>query len=158
MALRDYASPLLDFVSRLEIPKLRQLAKQPGIQAVYRIVTYHADRHARHVVATITRTQYNDLTLEVIYEGVANHRPFTHDVSFSNYEKLLAVFQQVDFDQLSDQPKLPIYNRDLWMIERAAGTFYHCVVMSPDTPQKPYVTLINAVDAYIPEAVREVSR
>jgi hypothetical protein len=45
---------------------------------------------------------------------------------------------------------------DLWLLERAAGSFNHSVVIAPALAQGAYNTLAACVKTYIPEALREV--
>jgi len=52
---------------------------------------------------------------------------------------------------------LPAYNlTDLWLIERAAGTFAHSVILAPELARDEYSKLVNAVKNGLPEALRVV--
>ncbi len=63
----------------------------------------------------------------------------------------------VSFDHLPDQPDLPGYDAtDLWLVERAAGTFAHSVIVAPDLARDQYARLVNAVKHGLPAVLRQV--
>ena len=63
---------------------------------------------------------------------------------------------QSQFDSLRDQGDLPQNLMTLWRVERAAGTFYHGLVLSPHKSLLPYSRIVNAIDSHLPDAVREM--
>ena len=64
--------------------------------------------------------------------------------------------RQARFDRLSDQNGLSFTDRSLWLIQRAAGAYSHGIVVAPDKPQLPWSSIVNAIDQYLPQAIREV--
>ena len=157
--MRDRASPLRTVIDQLGIPDIRTLIQQPGTKTIYRITSYYADRKARHSVATlIDQTTQYDPQLEVVYESLFDHKPLRYTMNHDKYEAFVATLQQAHFDTLPDQPDLPMYHLSLWLVERAAGSFYHGMLFSPAQAQMPYTVIENAIDAYMPEAIRAVER
>ena len=73
-----------------------------------------------------------------------------------DYAELVKGLEQVHFDKLNDQANIPSYGVDLWMWERAAGTFYRSVIFSPVAATGVYERLRVLAHTYLPEAVREV--
>ena len=83
-------------------------------------------------------------------------KPLVYNVTTQRYEHFVATLNAVRFDQLDDQPALPPYGADLWLLERAAGSFTKSVVLAPDRAEGTHATLVAAVRADLPEALREV--
>jgi hypothetical protein len=51
-----YASLLRDIAEQCGLTPIRQIARQPGIQGVYRITVRYADRPRRYLTATLRRS------------------------------------------------------------------------------------------------------
>lgn len=152
------AAPLRALAEAADLPHLKQAALRPGVRAVYRISVYYADDRARHSVATLWHALLEDLLLEVVYDGLFHNQPLHHTISEENFEHFVAVLNSIGFDKLPDQPDLTLLSSPLWLVERASGTFYKSVVLSPQQQTQPYIRLVNAIDAYLPEAIREAAR
>ncbi len=144
-------------LERTKIPLLKTLAAQPGMKVLYRVIAYYLDGRARHSVATLYgEAGKTDFRLEVVYEGVNQHKPMLHSIRFAHYEALTAAFLRANFDKRVDQEVTIQRLHTLWMVERAAGTFHHSVIFTPQQPELPYSIIVNALDAYLSEAIREV--
>lgn len=90
-------------------------------------------------------------------QGAAPFPLIRHSISLGRLTALLLAWQQAGFDRLSDQPELPLHGLDLWLLERAAGTFVHSVIVAPQTATGQHAALVAAVREYLPEALREVA-
>ena len=71
-------------------------------------------------------------------------------------ERLNEVLLDVNFGKLGDQSDLSYNERSLWLIQRASGSHLHSIMIAPDRPEMPYSTIVNAIDAHLPEAILEV--
>ena len=150
------ASLLTGIVDQMNLPSLTKLALQPGVRAVYRLTIRYHDRRAIDSVATVIRTSANGATLEVVFRGRFEQKPLKFPVSQSDYEGLTFGFQKVNFDKLGDQPNLKSYGQDLWLWERAAGTFHKSILLSPSEAEGAYWQLVRLAWTHLPEAVRVV--
>lgn len=141
-----------------DVPALKTLAAQPGTKTAYRFVVFYADRRARNSVATLIEERgFGTSQLETIYEGFNSAKPMISTIPSSRLTLLADAFARVGFDRLPDGKSPDGKLRTLWLIERAAGSFYKAVMLSPHEPVLPYSTLVNAIDGYLPEAIREMS-
>lgn len=96
------------------------------------------------------------MALEVRYEGLRHLRPVRCALTLDRLTALLLAWQRAGFDRLRDQPGLPLHGVDLWLLERAAGTFVHSVIVAPQTAAGQHAALVAAVRERLPEALREV--
>ena len=150
------ASLLTNIVDQMKLQSLTKLALQPGVRAVYRLTIRYHDRRAIDSVATVVRTSANGASLEVVFRGRFEQKPLRFPVSQADYEGLTFGFQKVNFDKLGDQPQLKSYGQDLWLWERAAGTFHKGVLLSPSDAEGVYWQLVRLAWTHLPEAVRVV--
>jgi len=150
------ASLLTTIVDQMKLPAMGKLALQPGVRAVYRLTIRYHDRRAHDSVATLIRRGSVGANLEVAFRGRFDNKPLQSLVSQADYEAIVAGFQKVNFDKLGDQPKIKSYGEDLWMWERAAGTFHKGVVLAPQEAEGVYWQLVRLAWTYLPEAVRIV--
>jgi hypothetical protein len=149
---------LRDIAHQTGLQSLVEIARQPGMKAVYRIIVRYADRQTHNSVATLRHVILETPVLEVVYQGLFDHKPLTHTIDLQRFEAFMSVLQNTRFDRLPDQPNLPFYGVELWLVERAVGGFYKSVILSPNQQDVPYTSIVNAVDAYLPEAVRKVAQ
>ncbi len=149
-------SDLYQLASRLGLPSLTQAARAPGVMSVLEVSAYHHARRLRHSVARAIEYQLGDVALQVAYEGVRLATIPRFAIEASRMEKLTAVLLAVKFRSLRHQPGLSNDERSLWLIQQAAGAYVHGIVVAPEQPEPPYSTLVNAIDAYLPEAIREI--
>lgn len=133
-----------------------KLALQPGMRAVYRLTIRYHDRRAHDSVATVMRTSGVGAVMEVAFRGRFENKPLRFPVSQQDYEGLATGFQKVNFDKLGDQPNVKSYGEDLWMWERAAGTFHKGIVLAPKDADGVYWQLVRLAWTHLPEAVRIV--
>jgi len=142
-------------MDRMNVRHIKELGKQPGVQAIHRITAYYIDGRAQHSVATLYCANHAaSHRLEVVYDGFLDHHPLIRSIAAENYDAFTTALHKARFDDLSDQSA---FTKTVWSIERSSGTFYRRVVLSPHSSDKPYCQITNAVDFYIPEAVREIA-
>jgi hypothetical protein len=72
------------------------------------------------------------------------------------YKALLVALRRVSFDTMDDQPDVPFFGVDLWLVERASGSFYHDVVLSPEGARGFYRELVLALREHLKEALRPI--
>jgi hypothetical protein len=142
----------------LGLDPLKRIVRQPGVRAVYRVTIYHHDRRALDSVATLRRDSLNQSELSLVYEGMFHSKPLIHMIAFERYEAFALALQKHHFDHMADQPGMPLYGLDFWMIERGAGTFVKGVIVAPQTASGIYAELVATLKTYLPEALREIAR
>jgi hypothetical protein len=164
-------APLLRAIAeRLGLPPLAAVARAPGINGALRVTVHYADRRSRDSVATLTRTtaragrtsSESGVLLDVVYDRALNQRHLQYALPIERYEVVMRALQAIGFDRMADQPDLPTYDTvDLWLVQRAAGTFFHDVIaapalVAPTAFGEPYARLVNAIRNGLAEAVREI--
>ena len=151
-----HAALLRAVADTLALKPVRQLARGPSVRAVYRVTVHHDDRRALDAVTTIIRDSAG-ATFTVRYEGLHHLRPTGQMLALERFSALTLAWQRAGFDRLRDQPGLPLHGPDLWLLERAAGTFVHSVIVAPQIAGGSHAALVEAVRAHLPEALREVA-
>lgn len=141
---------------RASLPHLNIAVQKPGIKALYRITVHHLDFNLRHSVATVTDNAHGQPQMEIRYEGLFDQKPICYTIKRPALEGFMLALQKAGFDKLEDQPEAPLHESTLWLVEKAVGTYYKCVIFSADKPELPYSRITNAIDDYLPEAVRKV--
>jgi hypothetical protein len=154
----QHAYTLRAIAEYLRLEPLKRIARQPGVRSVYRVTIYHHDRRALDSVATLCRERENQATLSLNYEGVFHLKPLIHNIPPERYEAFTLALQKLHFDHLADQPGMPLYGLDFWMIERAAGTFVKSIIVAPQTANGVYAELVAIIKTHLPEALREIAR
>lgn len=150
------ASQLRAIADQMGLPSTRQIAQSPGVSAVYRLTVRYHDRRAADSVATLRRFGQGEARLEIVYRGLFNHKPVGAVLDEARYEAFVGAMRQVHFDSLADQQNIPPHGVDLWLVERAAGTFNKSVIIAPELTGSVYARLVYLVGSTLPEAVREV--
>ncbi|MBZ0295820.1 MAG: hypothetical protein K8L99_24895 [Anaerolineae bacterium] len=151
-----HAFTLRAVADRAGVQPIKHLMRQPGMSAIYRLTIYYHDRRARDTVATLSYVIGQEITLAVAYDGLFHHKSILHRISSERYQDFVLALRKPRFDKLPDQPYLPNYGSDLWMIERAAGSFIKGVIVAPQTAADDYAQLCAVIQTYLPEAFREV--
>ena len=155
--METYAYILRRVAERIGCPSVQSIAKQPGVQAVYRITLYYPDGRACDTVATLVRSGLEEASLETVYSGRFGNQPLLRRLDVASYTAFTQVLTPSLFDKLPDQPDIPAYGVDLCLIERGAGSFVKGIIFSPQRANlPPYSTLVEVVRAYLPEALREI--
>jgi hypothetical protein len=153
----DYlASMLKTMADQVGLMPLNKVALQPGIKSSYRLTVRYHDLRAYDSVATLTQRSADGATLEVVYRGLFRHKPVTFQIEQSRFEAFLLSLQKAQFDHLADQPHIPPHGVDLWLLERAAGSFYKSVIIAPELTAHIYARLVFEMNAHLPEALKQV--
>lgn len=149
-------SDIYQLARNLGLPELARAARGAGVMSVLEIAAYYAGRRVRHSVARVIEYQLGAVELQVAYEGVRLERAPRLAIEEARMEKLNAVLLAAKFQSLGHQSGLSNEERSLWLIQQAAGAHIHGVVVAPDRPERPYSTIVNAIDDILPEAIREI--
>ncbi|MAU09014.1 MAG: hypothetical protein CL607_04270 [Anaerolineaceae bacterium] len=136
---------------------LRTLLRQPGMHSVHRIICYYGDGSAHNSIATLIHSA-QQTTLDCLYEGLFEQKPLHYSVADDRYEHFCDVLHRVHFDGLYHQRDMSPHVNLLWQLERGAAQYVHSVIMTPVTPPMPYSALVNAIDAYLPEAIKRIKK
>lgn len=153
----EYQAYLLRSIGdQMKLPPLQKVALRPGISGVYRLTVRYHDQRAFDSVATAQRFGRAQPALEIVYRGLFDHRPLALALEAARYEAFALALQKLRFDQLKDQPDLPTHGTDLWLLERAAGSFTKSIILAPELAKEPYTDLIEAIKTHMPEMLRLV--
>jgi hypothetical protein len=154
----SHGPALRALAQRLGIPTVTALSRQPGVSGLFRVTAHYHDRRARDSVATLVRRNTGECTLGVVYDRLFDGRPISHPVTSERYQTFYAAVMSLDFDRMNDQPDIPPYDvTDVWLVERAAGTFAREVLVAPALAGGKHSMLVNAIRHGLPELVREVA-
>jgi hypothetical protein len=157
-SILGFQAPLLRGIAdSLGLKPVTEIARQPGVREVYRVTVQYFDGRASNSVATLRSTQVGGAVCEVAYQRALNRRPISHPIDEPRCQEFIQALKGIRFDKMADQSGLPAYNStDLWLVERAAGTFSHSVILAPELARGDYNALANAVRHGLPEALRMV--
>jgi hypothetical protein len=157
-SILGFQAPLLRGIAdQLGLKPISEIARKPDVTEVYRITVHYFDGRACNSVATLHATQTGEIVLEIAYEGALASKPITHEIDLTRWEDFVQAVKSLSFDRMRDQPNLPEYDStDLWLVERAAGTFSHSVILAPEIALDAHGRLANAVRHGLPEALRQV--
>ena len=153
-----FQAPLLRGIAdQLGLPPVLEIARRPSVTEVYRITVQYFDGRACNSVATLLDKHGAEIVLETVYQQALARKPLTHRIDAERYAEFVKAVKGLRFDHMADQPGLPTYNStDLWLVERAAGTFAHSVILAPELARDEYSRLANAVKNGLPQALRIV--
>ena len=154
--MERYAYILRECAERANVLPVKQIATQPGIKAVYRVTLHHPDWRCADAVVTVTRDG-EGVSREAVYAGCFNNQPITRPITIATYNAFVGLVGQAKFDKLGDQVDIPTLNADLCLFERAAGTFVKSVIFTPQKATGSYEFLLQAIQTYLPEALREIA-
>jgi hypothetical protein len=155
---RSQSPALRAFAERVSAPTVNMLARQPGMAAVFRVTVHYHDRRAQDSIATLKKGVGSSITLEIVYDRALNQKPLFYTLTVENYEIFIRAVLRLGFDRLTDQPHIPPHDvTDVWLVERAAGTFAHSLLVAPDLAQEgAHARLINAIRNGMPEMLHVV--
>ncbi len=141
---------------QMHIEPIKQIMRQPTLKALYRVTIHYHDLRALDVVATLLRRGATEATLTLHYDGLTHLKPIIYEMSLERYNGFALALQKLHFDKLKDQPRLPQYGADIWMVERAASTYIHGLLLSPQTADGDYRELVSVIETHLPEILKEV--
>ncbi|MCY4248613.1 MAG: hypothetical protein OXE95_13665 [Chloroflexi bacterium] len=146
---------MIQLPARLGLSDLAAAARGSGVIAALQVVVYHGRRRLRHSVARVIETQLGAVELLVAYEGI-DLSPLRMTLRNDQIEPVHKALDTARFSRLDDQPGLSSDDAPLWLVQRATGWRLHGVILAPDKPELPYSRIVNAIDACLPAALREL--
>ncbi|GAB4569976.1 MAG: hypothetical protein Kow0077_03380 [Anaerolineae bacterium] len=152
-----FAEGLRLVAERLNQPRLVNVVRQPGINEAYRLTVQYHDGRFADSVATLTVSQRGEVGLQVVFRRLRQNLTLSYTLAEERYRALDAALRRLRFDRLADQPDLPLRGADLWLVERASGSFAHDVVLAPAQATEAYAELVDLLSAQLPEALRQIS-
>ena len=141
--------------ARLGLADLSTVARGSGVISVLQVTVYQGRQRRRHSVARVVESQLGGMELTVAYEGV-DLSALRMPLEAAQLQQLHAALDSARFGKLGDQPDLILDDAPLWLVQRAAGTHLHSVILAPNRPVLPWSRIVNAIDACLPAAVREL--
>jgi hypothetical protein len=150
------ADPIRLIALRLRQDELRNVVQQPGTNEAFRVTIQYDKTDHPNQVATLTRGHGGTCELKVVYDKPGKEVYFAYAVAHDRYKALLAALRRLKFDAMDDQPDVPFFGVDMWLVERASGSFYHDVVLSPESARGFYRELILALREHLKEALRAI--
>ncbi len=160
MTLHRRADPLRFIAVRLALPDLATVVREPGIGEAYRVtVQYHDGRHPDQIgTLTFGAMRGGSATLTVAYRRAAD-KPliFMPTIPIERARIFAAAIRALDFDRSDDMPDIPIRGTDVWLVERASGTFQHDVVLAPDVATGVHAQIAAIVRGHLREMVRAIN-
>ena len=153
------AAPLRFIAVRLAIPELESVVRQPGVAEGFRLtIQFHDGRHPDQV-ATLTKRQSPGPARLAVHYRRADDRPLVLDYSVEaeRFTLLNAALRKLGFDRLDDFPDIPWHGADLWLVERAAGTFHHDIILAPDSASGQHAEIVRLIREHLREATREIN-
>jgi hypothetical protein len=143
-------------IEAIGVAPLADLIRRPGISGVYRLTVFHHDGRARDTVSTLFHGAAIGNQLETVVRLMFDGKPLVRQVLPQRFDHFVAALNKAGFDHLPDQPDIPPYGVDVWLLERAAGSFTKSVVLAPQRADGVYATLVAAIQTDLPDALREV--
>jgi hypothetical protein len=153
------AAPLRFIAVRLAVPELENAVRQPGVAEAFRLtVQYHDGRHPDQIATLLKMQATGPIKLSVHYRR-ANDKSLVleYSVEQNRFVLLDAALRKLGFDKLDDPPEFPWYGADLWLVERAAGTFHHDIIIAPDSATGPHADIVKLIRESLPQAVRAIN-
>jgi hypothetical protein len=150
------ADPIRLIALRLRQDELRNVTRRPTVSEAFRVTIEYHDGRFPNQVATLTRGHAAGAMLKVVYDKPGKEVYFDYTIEPERYQALMTALRRIKFDRLDDQPDVPFFGVDLWLVERASGSYYHDVVMSPDSARGFYRELLLAIQQHLKEAVRTI--
>jgi hypothetical protein len=155
--MRPQSAPLRFLAVRLAVLELPDVVRQPGIGEALRVTVQHADPSVPDHIATLVRAHGSTAALTVVYRRSSDN-PLTLDytISVERYHVVSAALRRLSFDKLDDAPGIPWYGADLWLVERAAGSFHHDIIIAPAGAIGLYADIVTLISDQLREAVRTI--
>jgi hypothetical protein len=150
------ASMLRTIAEQADVSPVGKVVFQPGVKSVYRLTVRYHDRRAYDSVATLIHKGPGDAVLEVVYRGLFGHRPLKLAINQDRFHAFFMSLHKAHFDRLGDQQNIPPYGVDLWLLERAASSFYKSVIIAPELTAHVYARLVYEINLHLPEALKPI--
>jgi hypothetical protein len=154
MSLSRRADPIRLIAMRLGQGELQKITSNPAINEAIRVSIHYHDGRGPNSVATLERGHGDHCQLHLAYDKSPRMASLKLNIPLVRYQNLLMALRRARFDTLDDEDDLPYLGVDLWLIERAAGSFYHDIVVCPTNAKGHHREIVLALRQYLPEAVR----
>ncbi|MCY3573490.1 MAG: hypothetical protein OXG92_09300 [Chloroflexi bacterium] len=141
--------------ARLGLSDLATAARGSGVVSALEVIVYQGQRQLRHSVARVIETHLGAVDLLVAYEGI-DLSPLRMSLERGQIEPLHKALDAARFSRLRDQPGLSSDESPLWLVQRATGAHLHGIILAPNKPEPPFSRIVNAIDACLPAALREL--
>jgi hypothetical protein len=159
MLIRPQAAPLRFIATRLSVPELERVVRQPGVAEALRVtVQYHDGRHPDQI-ATYVKSQPTGAIHATVHYRRASEKPLIleYNIDAARFKAVNTALRKLGFDKLDDYADIPWHGADLWLIERAAVNFHHDVIIAPDSATGPHAEIVTLVRDQLHEALRGVN-
>lgn len=158
--MRPRTAPLRLIALRLSLPELELIVRQPEVIESFRLTIQYHDGRCLDQAATITKLRGAPVAvrLNAAYRR-NNDRPLAYDFTLdpAKFDAYRMALRKLNFDKLDDPPDIPWRGADLWLLERASGTFHHDLIIAPDSASGVYAEIAALTRAHFPQAVRAFS-
>jgi len=160
MSLSRYTDVLHIIAERLGLQMLRQVASRPGVNEALRVTIHYPDGSLPDSVATLERGVGAACRLSVMYDRYDDRgEPYQYEfkIPLERYHKLLTALRLSRFESLDDAFDAPPAGVDAWLVERAAGSYFHDVVLSPTNATGHHREVALALKTHLPESMRALA-
>jgi hypothetical protein len=160
MSLSRYTDSLHVIAERLGLQMLRQAATRPGVNEALRLTIHYPDGSLPGSVATLERGLGADCRLRLMYDRHDDRgEPYQYEfrIPLERYHKLLTGLRLSRFEMLDDAFDAPPAGVDVWLVERAAGSYLHDIVLSPGNATGHHREVVLALKTHLPESVRALA-
>lgn len=160
MTLQRRTDPLRFIAVRLHVPELEQVVREPGVGEAYRLtVQYHDGRHPDQIATLAFRQSGGGSAALAVHYRRPNDKPLilTPTIPLERYRTFASALRTLNFDKLDDPPDIPWYGADLWLLERASGSFHHDVVIAPERASSVHAQIVALVREHLREAIRAIN-
>lgn len=134
---------------------IKEVASQPGIRDVYRLSILYGTGRAHDSVATLARSLTRPPQLSVRFIN-ADMRNVETTLTAERADAFKQAIATLRLDKLTDQPGIPARGVDIWLVERAAGSFSKSVILAPELSEGVYRDLVRLFSEHLPEALQLV--
>jgi hypothetical protein len=155
MSLYRRADPIRLIAVRLGHGELQNITQEPGVHEALRVSIFYEDGRAPNSVATIKRGLGSSCALQLAYDKEPEPVYFNFNISVQRYQETIMALRRAGFDRLDDQTDVPYTGVDLWLVERIAGSFYHDIILCPNTANGNHREVMVALKKHLPEAIHQ---
>lgn len=151
-----HADGLRLIAGRLDLPPLPAVARQPGVNAAYRLTIQYQANDLADQVATLTHHQGGEVLLSVVYRRFSQHPTLEYVLDEDRFRDFDLAMRRLRFDRQDDQINIPLIGVDFWLIERASGSYAHDLVLAPNYADGVHAWLVDVFRERLPEALRSL--
>jgi hypothetical protein len=159
MLTRPQAAPLRFIATRMAIPEMDKVARQPGVTEAFRLtIQYHDARHPDQVATMVKMQGSANARIDVGYRRASDQVMWLdYQLSSERFHVFCNTLRRLGFDKLDDMENIPWYGADLWLVERAAVSFHHDLILAPDRVSGTYMEIVKLIQDSLREVLRPVN-